>query len=90
MDIMYILGLGFVLLVLYLMCTLGIGYFIVSIHEPYYPEGGVILGYMFGCAIFLFLALATLKAYHMIPGSGETLAVVTASEETEETEEIGD
>lgn len=87
MSFLYIAGLVVVLLALYLMCTLGIGCFIVCTQDPDYPEGGVIIGYMFGCMVFVFLAIATLKAYHMVPGSGETLAVVTA---VEETEEIGD
>lgn len=87
MDMLYILGLVVVLLALYLMCTLGFGYFIVGIHDSDCPEDAVIIGYTFGCLIFILLAIATLKAYHMIPGSGETLAVVTMAEETEE---IGD
>lgn len=89
MDYLYVAGLVIGLLALYLLCTLGIGSFITIMYEdPEYIEGGMILGYIIGCIIFLFLAVATLKAYNMIPDSEETVAVVRIVEE--ETEEIGD
>lgn len=87
MDMLYILGLIIGLLALYLLCTLGIGFFITAMHDSDDVECSISLAYVFGCFIFLFLTIATLKAYNMVPGSGETLAVVTA---VEETEEIGD
>lgn len=89
MDMLYIFGLIIGLLALYLLCTLGIGFFITAMHDDCDDvECSISLAYVFGCFIFLFLAIATLKAYNMVPGVEETVAVVRTVEE--ETEEIGD